>query len=260
MEMSDIKNLKIDMNSDVGEGFGAWGMGDDGAILASVSSANIACGYHAGDPSIMRRTVELCAARRVGVGAHVSYPDLSGFGRRDMALSPQEVYDCCLYQIGAICAFCRAAGTALRHVKPHGALYNRAAKDRKTADAIVMAAKDSGGFILLGLANSEMEASAKAASLPFAKEAFADRAYMSDGTLMPRSMDGSVIHDAAKAADRAVRMACKGMVVASDGSEISFRPDSICLHGDTPEAVGMALAVRRALAAAGVEIRALGGL
>jgi UPF0271 protein len=258
--MSDGKNLAIDMNSDIGEGFGAWSMGDDGAILASVSSANIACGYHAGDPSIMRKTVEMCAARGVGIGAHVSYPDLAGFGRREMAISPQEVYDCCLYQIGALGAFCMASGAPLRHVKPHGALYNRAAKDRGIADAITRAAKDAGSLILLGLANSEMETSAKAACLPFASEAFADRAYMSDGTLMPRSMGGSVIHDAAEAARRAVRMACQGTVAASDGSEVSFRPDSICLHGDTPQAVGMALAVRRALAEAGVEIRAMGGL
>ncbi|MDR1886024.1 MAG: LamB/YcsF family protein, partial [Synergistaceae bacterium] len=143
----------IDINSDLGESFGAWRMGDDRAVLASVSSANVACGYHAGDPSIIRHTVKLCVDGKVAVGAHVSYPDLVGFGRRDMACAPDEVYDCCLYQIGAIGAFCRARGTALQHVKPHGAMYNRAAKDRSLADAIASAVRDAGrDIILIGLA------------------------------------------------------------------------------------------------------------
>jgi UPF0271 protein len=176
-----------------------------------------------------------------------------------MALSPDEIRDYCLYQIGALSAFCAAHGTRLSHVKPHGALYNRAAKDRGAADAIVSAMKEAGeGVVLLGLANSAMEASAKEAGTPFASEAFADRAYLSDGALMPRSMTGSVIRDAAAAARRAVKMAVKGAVTASDGNEISLRPDSICLHGDTPEAVEMAMAVRCALDEAGVKIVSLG--
>jgi UPF0271 protein len=250
--------LIIDVNSDLGEGFGAWTMGDDEAVLSSVSSANVACGYHAGDPSIMRKTVRLCAEAGVAVGAHVSYPDLVGFGRRNMSCSPQEVYDCCLYQIGALRAFCKSQGVALQHVKPHGAMYNQAAKDRKLADAIASAVKDAGdGIILMGLAGSEFEPAAQSAGIKFAAEAFADRAYLKDGSLMPRSREGAVIHDAELAARRVVQMATKGAVTADDGSEIQLRPDSICLHGDTREAVEMARAVRRALEDAGVSIVSL---
>lgn len=250
-----MSKLTIDMNSDLGEGFGSWTMGDDRAILASVSSANVACGFHAGDPSIMRHTVKLCAERHVAVGAHVSYPDLVGFGRRNMACTPDEVYDDCLYQIGALYAFCHAEGIALQHVKPHGALYNQAAKDKKLADAIASAVKAAcPEIILMGLANSEFEAAARDAGIRFASEAFADRAYLKDGSLMPRSREGSVIHDADLAAKRVVQMVTKGTVTADDGSEIQFKPDSICLHGDTKEAVEMAAAVRRALEEAGVAI------
>ena len=248
----------IDINSDLGEGFGAWSMGGDKEILPSVSSANVACGYHAGDPSIMSGTVKLCASKGVAVGAHVSYPDLIGFGRRDMACSTREVYDYCLYQIGALNAFCRAQGIELQHVKPHGALYNQAAKDIKLAGAIAAATRDSGGsLILLGLAGSEFEPAAHDAGVKFAAEAFADRAYLKDGTLMPRSREGAVIHDAALAACRVVRMVTEGTVTADDGSLIKIRPDSICLHGDTKEAIDMTAAVRRALEEAGVEIKPL---
>jgi len=251
--------VTVDLNSDLGESFGAYTLGMDEKILEVISSANIACGFHAGDNSIMRGTVKMCAERNVAIGAHVSYPDLSGFGRRNMNCSPQEVYDFCLYQIGALAAFCKSQGTRIQHVKPHGALYNQAAKDRKLAGAIAAATADmKDGIILMGLAGSSFCAAAAAAGLKFASEAFADRAYMKDGSLMPRSMDGSVIHDAAKAADRAARMALEGLVTASDGSEIKLKPDTICLHGDTREAVEMAAAVRRALEAAGVEIKPLG--
>jgi UPF0271 protein len=250
--------MKIDINSDLGEGFGAWSMGDDEAVISCVSSANIACGYHAGDPSIMRRTVGLCADNEVAAGAHVSYPDLSGFGRRDMSCSPQEIYDCCLYQIGALRAFCEARGIALQHVKPHGAMYNSAAKDRRLADAIVSAVKHAGdGIILIGLAGSELGNAAGDAGVRFASEMFADRAYLKDGSLMPRSRAGSVIHDAQTAAERVVRMVARGTVTTEDGDEIEMRPDTICLHGDTKEAALMAAAVRRALERAGVEIRPL---
>jgi UPF0271 protein len=246
------------MNSDLGEGFGVWEMGDDAAVLSSVSSANIACGYHAGDPTTMRETVKLCAERGVAIGAHVSYPDLVGFGRRNMNCSPQEVYDYCLYQIGALSAFCKAQGVRIQHVKPHGALYNQAAKDKKLADAIVSAVADTKEEIILtGLAGSEFEGAAASAGVKFAAEAFADRAYNKDGSLVPRSTEGSVIHDAALAAGRVVQMVTKGTVTASDGTEIQFRPDTICLHGDTREAVEMASAVCRALVAAGVEIKPL---
>ena len=253
-----MSNLVIDMNSDLGEGFGPWTMGDDKAVLASVSSANVACGYHAGDPTIMRKTVKLCVDAGVAIGAHVSYPDLMGFGRRNMACSPDEVYDYCVYQIGALQAFCRSQGVMLQHVKPHGALYNQAAKDRKLADAIARAVKELGhDLILMGLANSEFGHAAKDAAVKFAAEAFADRAYLNDGSLMPRSRTGSVIHDAGLSAKRVVQMVTKGTVTADDGTEVQFRPDSICLHGDTKEAVEMAAAVRKALEAAGVTIKPL---
>lgn len=243
------------MNSDLGESFGSWNMGDDAAVLQSVSSANVACGFHAGDAEIMRKTVAMCKKAGVAVGAHVSYPDLQGFGRRNMACTPDEVYAYCLYQIGALRAFCAAQGTALQHVKPHGAMYNQAAKDRVLADAIAAAVKDAGGdIILMGLAGSEFAKAADAAGLAFAAEAFADRAYMKDGSLMPRSQQGAVIHDAAVAARRVVRMVLEGALTAADGTEIEFRPDTICLHGDTKEAVEMSAAVRKALEEAGVSI------
>jgi UPF0271 protein len=248
----------MDMNSDLGEGFGAWRMGDDAAVLSRVSSANIACGFHAGDPSIMRATVGMCARAGVAVGAHVAYPDLLGFGRRAMKCEPREVYDYCLYQIGALSAFCRAQGTRLVHVTPHGALYHQAAADKRLADAVAGAARDAGeGLILVGLAGSESERAAREIGLPFAAEAFADRGYNADGTLMPRGESGAVIHDPELAASRVVRMASEGVVEAGDGSEIHLSPDTICLHGDTPEAVGMAEAVRRALERAGVKVAPL---
>ncbi|MDR1579991.1 MAG: LamB/YcsF family protein [Synergistaceae bacterium] len=250
--------LAVDMNSDLGEGFGVWEIGDDEAVISLVSSANIACGYHAGDPSVMRRAVGICAERGVAVGAHVSYPDMLGFGRRNMACSPQEVYDYCLYQIGALGAFCRARGVALRHVKPHGALYNQAARDARLAGAVARAVRDSGdGIILMGLARSELEPAATETGVRFASEAFADRTYMSDGSLMPRSMEGAVIHDAELSARRAVRMVTLGTVTAGDGTEIDLKPDTICLHGDSKGAVDMARAVREALVSAGVKIRPL---
>lgn len=248
-------SLTIDLNSDLGESYGAWSMGDDAGVLRSVSSANVAAGYHAGDPITMRRTIKLCAESGTAVGAHISYPDVMGFGRRNMVCTPDEIYCYSLYQIGAVQAFCRAAGMELQHVKPHGALYNMAAKDRSLADAIAHAVKStSSTLILMGLAGTKFDEAAEAAGVPYAAEAFADRAYMPDGSLMPRSMPGSIIHDADAAASRVVQMVTKGTVTASDGSEIKFRPDTVCLHGDTAEAVSMAAAVKDALEAAGVKV------
>ena len=248
----------MDLNSDLGESFGAWTMGADEAVLASVSSANVACGYHAGDPEVMRQTVRSAARGGVAVGAHPGYPDLVGFGRRNMGCSPDEVYAFTLYQVGALGAFCRAEGVPLRHVKPHGALYNQAAKDPRLAEALARAVRDAGeGIILLGLANSAFADAAATAGIPFAAEAFADRAYRADGTLVPRGEPGAVIHDVPLAAARVVRMATEGVVEALDGTLVSLRPHSVCLHGDTAEAVIMAREVRRALEGAGVAIRAL---
>ena len=247
----------IDLNSDLGESFGAWSMGDDAEVLRHVSSANVACGFHAGDPQVMLATVEAAKARGVAVGAHPGHPDLVGFGRRTLAVSPDEAYAFTLYQIGALKAFCRAAGTELQHVKPHGALYNQAAKDPELARAIARAVADGGNLILMGLARSCFEAAAAEASVPFAAEAFADRAYRADGTLVPRKERGAVIHDVDIAVRRVVRMATEGIVEAIDGTLIAFRPHSICLHGDNAEAVEMARAVREGLERAGVAIRPL---
>ncbi|MDO4987695.1 MAG: 5-oxoprolinase subunit PxpA [Synergistes sp.] len=246
---------KIDLNSDLGESFGAYKMGNDTAVMDSVTSANIACGFHAGDPLVLNKTIRACIAKNVAMGAHPGYPDLVGFGRRNMNCTPDEEYADCLYQIGAAKAFCEANGVKLQHVKPHGAMYNQAAKNPVLAEAIAQAVKDlHGDIILLGLANSEFEKAAAKVGVPFAAEAFADRAYMPDGNLVPRSQPGAVIHDAALAAARVVRMATEGVVEAIDGTVINFRPHSVCLHGDTPEAVQMAAAVRQALAEAKVDV------
>lgn len=248
----------IDLNSDIGESFGAYTMGDDKSVMKYVTSANVACGFHAGDPLVLNKTIAACADLGVAVGAHPGYHDLAGFGRRNMVCTPEEVYADCLYQIGAAAAFCRANGLELQHVKPHGAMYNQAAKSPEMAAAIAGAIKAAGGnLVLMGLANSEFERAAKAAGVLFAAEAFADRAYMPDGTLVPRSRPGSVIHDAAAAARRVVRMATEGTAEAIDGTVINFRPASVCMHGDTPEAVEMAAAVKKALEAAGVQIKNL---
>jgi len=246
---------KIDLNSDLGESFGPWKMGMDREVLAHVSSATVACGFHAGDPSVMVKTVKAARDAGVAVGAHPGYPDLVGFGRRNMACSPDEVYADCLVQIGSLLAVCRAAGVRLQHVKPHGALYNQAAKNEALAEAVAFAVRDAGeGLILLGLANSLFEPAAAKAGIPFAAEAFADRSYQSDGSLTPRNQPNAVIHAPRLAAARVVQMATEGVVETADGQKIHFRPHSICLHGDNPEAVAMAAAVRAALAEAGVTV------
>ncbi len=246
---------KVDLNSDIGESFGAYKMGDDAAVMDAVTSANVACAFHAGDPLVMKKTIKNCAEKGVAVGAHPGYPDLVGFGRRNMKCTPEEEYADCLYQIGAISAFCCANGLCIQHVKPHGAMYNQAAKDPELAGAIAQAVKDSGkDVILMGLANSEFEKAAKEMGVPFAAEAFADRGYMPDGSLVPRSQPGAIIHDVNAAAERVVRMVTEGTVEAIDGTVINFRPHSICMHGDTPEAVEMAKAVCSALQAAGVKV------
>lgn len=247
--------MKVDLNSDLGESFGIYTIGNDSAVMDSISSANVACGFHAGDPLVMQRTVEEARQKGVCVGAHPGFPDLQGFGRRKMECSPDEVYGYCLCQIGALAAVCRSRGVTLQHVKAHGALYNMAASKADLAEAIAFAARDAvPGLILMGLANSLFRKAAEKAGLPFAAEAFADRAYRSDGTLQPRSEKGSVIHDPAKASSRVIQMIEKGTVLSVDGHEISLRPDSICLHGDTPEAVAMSRIINRDLTAAGITI------
>jgi len=250
--------FKVDLNSDLGESFGVYRLGNDEAVLESVTSANVACGFHAGDPKVMIETVRLAKKAGAAVGAHPGHPDLVGFGRRALASTPEEVYAYVLYQVGAIQAACRAQGVTLQHVKAHGALYNQAVKDEALALAIARAVKDAGeGIILMGLANSAFEGASAEAGVPFAAEAFADRAYEPDGSLVSRKKEGAVIHDVDLAAGRVLRMLKEGTVEAVDGSVVSIRPQTICLHGDTPEAVEMARKLRRKLETEGVVVRPL---
>lgn len=245
----------IDLNADLGEGFGAWRAGDDDAVLALVSSANVACGFHAGDAVVMRRTVEAAVARGVAVGAHPGYPDLQGFGRRDLAASPDEVTAYVVYQVGALAAFCAAAGTRLRYVKPHGALYNRAARDEPTARAIAAGVRMADpSLVLLGLSGSWLVRAAEQAGLRAAAEAFVDRGYLADGTLVPRGQPGATLHDADAVAARAVAMVRDGVVAAADGTPVPVRPDSLCVHGDNPDAPAILAAVRAALEREGIGI------
>ncbi len=247
----------MDLNADLGESFGHWTLGDDEHLVAHLTSANLACGFHAGDFRVMEATVALCRRAGVAVGAQPGYPDLLGFGRRPMPFEPDEVESLVRYQIGALEAFCRAHGVRMQHVKPHGALYNQAAVDPMLAAAIARAvAGFSRDLLLFGLASSEPMASAAAdAGLRFVPEAFADRRYLPDGTLQPRSEAGSLLTDAGEAAAQAVAIA-SGSVTAFDGTSVALRAESICCHGDTPGAVEIAAAVRRALEAAGVTVAA----
>ncbi|MBF6170507.1 LamB/YcsF family protein [Nocardia blacklockiae] len=245
----------MDLNSDLGEGFGAWSMGDDAALLEIVTSANIACGFHAGDPAIMRRTCELAVARGVRIGAHLSYRDLAGFGRRAMAVPPRELADECLYQIGALDAFARAAGDRVRYVKPHGALYHAASADREVADAVVGALTTYGGLALLGLPGSELAAAAADAGIAFHAEGFADRAYTPAGALVPRGTPGSVL-DPEAAVAQALSIAVDGAARGADGAPVAVPAASLCVHGDSPGAVAMARTIRDALAGKGIEVGA----
>lgn len=244
--------MPIDLNADLGEGFGRWSLGSDDLLLDVITSANVACGFHAGDPSILRHVCEGAAARGVRVGAQVSYRDLAGFGRRAMDVPAAELEAEIIYQIGALDGMCRVAGTAVSYVKPHGALYNRCFTDTEQSAAVsaAVAAYDN-RLAMLGQPGSALLNAATAAGLPVAHEAFADRAYAADGSLVPRSADGAVIHDPAVVTERVVRMATEHTVEAIDGSIIDIRPDSICLHSDTPGASDLAAAVRAGLERAG---------
>jgi UPF0271 protein len=245
----------VDLNSDMGESFGPYTLGQDEALLEWVSSANVACGFHAGDPRVMGETVALAQEKGVAVGAHPSFPDLVGFGRRDMVMTPDEVSTDLLYQLGALDAFCRTAGTPLRHVKPHGALYNRIAVDatlaRAVAQTVALYRRD---LILVGLPNSAIERAAQAAGIAFAREAFADRAYNADGSLVSRRVSGAIINDPRQVARRAVRMVLRGKATTIAGGEIDLQADTICIHGDTPGAVELARMVRGALEANGIAV------
>ena len=247
--------FKVDLNSDLGESFGAYTLGLDNEVIAHVSSANVACGYHAGDPLVMEKTVAAAKAAGVAVGAHPGYPDLMGFGRRNMVCAPKEVKAYVKYQLGALMAFTKSNGVPLQHCKPHGALYNMAGKDLDLALAIAEAiAEVDDKIILLALANSKMVEAGKQVGLRVASEVFADRAYQADGSLVPRKLPGAVIHDTDVAIARTVRMVKEGKVTAITGEEVPLEVHSICVHGDNPSAVAFVKNIRARLEEEGVTI------
>ena len=248
---------RIDINCDMGESYGAWKMGADAGVMPFISSANIACGFHGGDPATIRQTVRLAIDHGVAVGAHPSLPDLQGFGRRAMKISPQDMYDLVVYQAGAVEAFARAAGAKLHHVKCHGALYNMAANDEALSEAMARAVKDLGGTVVLyALSNSVMMNVAKTQGLRVAGEVFADRGYADDGTLAPRGRPGAMIENADEAVERALGMIEKGYVSSLSGKPIPVSADTLCLHGDQPGAVTFAKAIRKAFAEHGISVAA----
>jgi UPF0271 protein len=250
--------MRIDLNCDMGESFGPWRMGADEQVMPNITSANVACGAHAGDPAVMRRTVRLARESGVSVGAHPGFADLQGFGRREMQADPAEIEASILAQVGALAAIARAEATALRHVKAHGALYNMAARDRALADAIARAiAAFDASLIMFGLPNSPMIDAGRAAGLRVAAEGFADRTYQPDGSLTPRSRPGAVIHDPDAVVSRAIRMVRDGVVLTPEGKEIPLRIETICVHGDTPGAHELTRRIRAGLEAAGIDVRPL---
>jgi UPF0271 protein len=248
----------IDLNCDMGESYGRWTLGDDEAVMPFLSSANVACGFHGGDPHVIRRTVELAGRHGVAVGAHPALPDLMGFGRRVMDVTPAELRDYFCYQMGAVREFCRAAGTDLQHVKPHGILYTMAERDEAIAQAIGEAARDGGaGLILMTLASGKYDAHCRKMGVRVASEGFADRAYEVDGQLVSRRKPYALITDPARAAAQAVRMAAEGKVRTHDGVDIDLAVQTICCHGDTPGAERIIRTVREALEREGIQVRPL---
>jgi UPF0271 protein len=247
----------LDLNSDLGESFGRWELGDDQAMLALVTSANVACGFHAGDPTTLRRTCVGAVEHGVVVGAQVGYRDLAGFGRRFIDVAPNELADDVVYQIGALDGMCRVAGTAVRYVKPHGALYNAIVHHEEQAAAVVAAVRDySAELPVLGLPGSAFLRAAEKAGLRTVREFFVDRGYTPSGTLVPRREPGAVLHDPDEVTARVLRLLDEGVVTAIDGSDVAVEAESACVHGDSPGAVEMAQAVRDGLARAGVSVRA----
>ena len=251
--------MRIDLNCDLGESFGNYTLGMDAEVIPYVSSVNVACGYHAGDPCVMEKTIRLAAEAGVGIGAHPGLPDLMGFGRRMMKISPAEARAYMLYQLGALGAFCKAKGVKMAHVKPHGALYNMAAKDAALAEAVVGAIRDyDDSLILLALANSEMTKAAERMGLAYANEVFADRAYEPDGTLVARTKPGAMIEDEDQAIARVIRMVKEGKVTAIDGSEVTIQADSVCVHGDGAKALLFVKKIREALLLENIDVKGLG--
>jgi UPF0271 protein len=246
---------KIDLNCDMGESYGAWKMGDDAGIMPLITSANIACGFHGGDPATIRKTVRLAVDNGVAIGAHPSLPDIQGFGRRVMKISSQDMYDLVVYQAGAVEAFARAAGSKLHHVKCHGALYNMAATDEALSDAMARAAKDL-GVMVYALSNSTMMKVVKAKGVRAIGEVFADRGYSDDGTLAPRDKPGGMIEDAKKSVEQALGMIEGGFVTSLSGKRVPVAADTLCLHGDQPGAVLFARELRKKFAEKGIELEA----
>ena len=251
-------NKYIDLNSDLGESFGNYTLGMDERILELISSANIACGFHAGDPDVMHKTVQLALKNNVALGAHPGFPDLVGFGRRTMGVSPQEVYTMMVYQIGALNGFIKAEGGKMQHVKPHGALYNMAAKDKKLAEAIAESLyKVDPELVLFGLAGSEMIHAAKRIGIRAIEEVFADRTYQKDGTLTPRSQANSMITDDQKAIAQVLKMVQEKKVTSVDGSDIPLQADTICVHGDGEHALNFAKKIKEKLEEANILVKSI---
>ncbi len=251
----------IDLNCDMGVSFGRYNLGDDAALMPWISSVNIACGFHAGDPLVMQSTIALAQQHNLAIGAHPSYPDLQGFGRRAMAMNPDELEAMLLYQIGALAGFLHSSGGELTHVKPHGALYNQAAREPALAAAVARGVlRFSHSLILVGLAGSALIRAGLEAGLQVAAEGFVERGYMPDGSLIPRGRPGAIIEDPAQAATQAIQLATKGICAEVDGQVVTWRVDTLCIHGDSAHALNIAQAVRYALEDAGIHIRRLGGL
>jgi len=248
---------KIDLNCDMGESYGAWKMGADAEVMPYITSANIACGFHGGDPATIRKTVHMAIDRGVAIGAHPSLPDLMGFGRRVMRISSQDMYDLVVYQAGAVEAFARAAGAKLHHVKCHGSLYNMAATDEGLSEAMANAVRDLGGGVkLYALSNSVMMKIAKKQNIPVYGEVFADRGYSDDGTLAPRDKPGGMIEDPAASAKQALAMIEEGYVASLSGKRVAVAADTMCLHGDQPGAVAFAQNLRKVFSEKGITVAA----
>ncbi len=253
-----MSDFSVDINCDAGESFGAYHLGNDEKLLDYVTSVNIACGFHAGDPSVMRKTVRLALEKNVAIGAHPGLPDLAGFGRREMAVSPEEVHDLVIYQVGALAAFAKAEGGILRHVKPHGALYNMAAVNGQLAEAIAEAVyKINPELILFGLAGSKLTEAAARAGLRCAGEVFADRTYQQDGTLTSRRLPEALIVQHEKAVQQALRMVKENKVTTLQGTEIAIKADTVCVHGDSPQAVEFAARLHTAMLNENIRLKAL---
>jgi len=252
--METERNVKtVDLNCDMGESYGAWKMGDDAGVMPYISSANVACGFHGGDPATIRKTVRLAIDNGVAIGAHPSLPDIMGFGRRTMRISPQEMYDLVVYQAGAVEGFAHAAGSKLHHIKCHGALYNMAANDEGLSDAMVRAAKDLGAMLYV-LSRSKNFEIAKKAGIAVCGEVFADRGYTDEGTLAPRDKPGGMIEDADKAVKQALAMIEEGYVTSLSGKKVPVAADTLCIHGDQPGAVAFAKALRASFKQKGIEV------